>query len=455
MKWGIIMATKRGLGRRPLVRLISFTVALIVALTATSVTSYVMAKDYRRSIEYTFQRALSELTEYVNDLNVTLNKGQYATTPKQLQGISTKLWQDAGYAKSSLAHLPVNEGEISATSKFLSQVGNFCLTLADRVSEGDSITDADLETLDKLSDYASQVSEQLRQMVSDLESGRLKLGEVKTEFKKEGEEKDTITVDSGFKEIEESFTDYPTMIYDGPFSDHILQQQPKFIKGKGQVSVDKALQIAKEATDIATLKHAGDTNGNLPAYDFTSETTRISVTKAGGVVEYFLDSRPVGEPTLSNGDAIKRAEKALADMGFNQFKYRYYALNSGVLTVNFAATQNGVILYPDLIKVGIALDDGSVVSYDAKGYIMNHTTREFTMAKVSEQEARGILSKRLTVKSHAMALVPSDSLSETLCHEFLCVGENDEQVLAYVNVETGMEEQILIIIEDEMGVLAM
>ena len=126
MKWGIIMATKRGLGRRPLVRLISFTVALIVALTATSVTSYVMAKDYRRSIEYTFQRALSELTEYVNDLNVTLNKGQYATTPKQLQGISTKLWQDAGYAKSSLAHLPVNEGEISATSKFLSQVGNFC-----------------------------------------------------------------------------------------------------------------------------------------------------------------------------------------------------------------------------------------------------------------------------------------------------------------------------------------
>lgn len=448
------MSVHRKLGRRSLVRIISFTIALVVALTATSISSYALARNYRTSVEYTYQRALNQLSEYVNNLSITLDKGQYAATSKQLQGLSSKLWQDAGYAKTALSQLPVNVDEISTTSKFLSQVGNFCLTLANRVSEGGEITDQELETLDRLAKYAVSLSDRLDKMISDLESGRLKLGEVRKAFLKENEKQQTVNIDDGFKEIEESFTDYPTMIYDGPFSDHILQQEPKFIKGKEKVSVKKALQIAKDVTGEKKLKESGETAGNLPTYDFTSDTIRVSVTKSGGYIDYFLDSRPIGEPTISNDDAIKKAEKVLTDLGYTGFKYRYYALNNGVITVNFAATQNGVVLYPDLIKVGIALDDGRVVSYDAKGYIMNHFERKLPDIKVSESQSREILSNRLTVNSHSLAIVPTDSLSEVLCHEFSCKGENDEQVLVYINVETGMEEQILIIIQDEMGVLA-
>ncbi len=41
-----------------------------------------------------------------------------------------------------------------------------------------------------------------------------------------------------------------------------------------------------------------------------------------------------------------------------------------------------------------------------------------------------------------------------MCYEFLCRGQNDEQVLVYINSETGMEEQILILIETDNGTLA-
>jgi germination protein YpeB len=448
------MRGHRKLGRRSLVRIISFTVALVAALAASSISAYALAHSYRTTMEYTYQRALNQLYEYVSKLSTTLDKGQYAATEKQLQGLSTKLWQDAGYAKTAIEQLPIEVSEISSTSKFLSQVGNFCIALSNRVSEGDLITDKDLETLDRLANYADSLSDRLAEMISDLESGRLKLGEVRKSYFNKSKKQQTVGVDSGFKKIEESFADYPTMIYDGPFSDHILKQQPRLTQNKGKISHDKALQIAKETTGVKNLEKSGETEGNLPTYDFSSDTARVSVTKSGGYLDYYLNSRPVGEPKISYQQAIKRAEKVLADFGLAGFKYRYYAFNNGVLTVNFAATQNGVVLYPDLIKVGIALDDGSLVSYDAKGYIMNHHLRSLPKIKISESDARRNLSKRLTVKSHSLAVIPTEGLSERLCHEFYCTGEKDERILVYVNVETGMEEQILIIIEDETGVLA-
>ena len=43
----------------------------------------------------------------------------------------------------------------------------------------------------------------------------------------------------------------------------------------------------------------------------------------------------------------------------------YYETADGICTVNYAASQDGILLYPDLIKIGIALDNGAVVFYDA------------------------------------------------------------------------------------------
>ena len=46
-------------------------------------------------------------------------------------------------------------------------------------------------------------------------------------------------------------------------------------------------------------------------------------------------------------------------------------------------------------------------------------------------------------------------MGETLCWEFSCEGEDDDQVLVYINAENGMEEEILILLEDETAVLSM
>ena len=455
----------RRMGRRSLVRLISFTLALIAALAAAAIGGYTAARKYRTTIEYSYQRALGELTEYISNLDITLEKGQYAASAKQIEGLSSALWRQAGNAKMALSQLPIAGTELEGTYKFLSQVGNFCMALSDKVESGEPVTEQEREALDQLSGYASALSKQLGQMESDLYNGALTLESTQDTLIGDGQEPAMPDINSGFHEMEEGFADYPTLIYDGPFSDHIQQQKPKYLAGKAAVSQSQALLSARKATGTESLAYAGNSSGNLPCYLFTgggeggTALLSVSVSQAGGVVETFTNARPVGEPVLTVEEGLEKAQAALAGRGLGEFVFRYYSLADGILTVNFAAAAEyggqEVVLYPDLVKVGIALDTGETVLYDAKGFLQNHTERELPAVAVTEGEARAALSTRLTPESHAMALIPSDGLSETYCHEFLCRGQDGEKVLVYVDVETGMEEQILILLESDTGVLAM
>ena len=454
----------RKMSRRGIVRTVSFALALIAALSAAAIGGYTTARKYRTTLEYSYQRALGELTDYLSNIDITLEKGQYAATSKQLQGLSSKLWREAGNAKIALNQLPLEGEQLNATYKFLSQVGNFCVALSDKVGNGGTISEEERAALDQLAAYASSLALQLGQMESDLENGALTLRTLQTTQRQgktaavnaaDGQETELPNIAAGFREMEEGFTDYPTLIYDGPFSDHIQQQKPKFLTEKAAVSAEQALSAAQRATGASGLSYAGETNGTLPCYLFTAGDLTVSVTQAGGVPDYFLNARAVGEPVLSVKEGLKAAEDALEERDLGEFAYRYYQQNNGVLLVNFAALQNGAVCYPDLVKVGIALDTGEVISYDAKGYIQNHTVREFPDVSLSEEQARAVLSTRLTPEAHAMAFVPSKGLSEVYCHEFLCRGRDGEQVLVYIDAQTGMEEQILILLEEETGVLAM
>ena len=443
------------IGRRAMVRTISFIVALIVALTAAAIGGYNASRRYRTTIEYAYQRALAELTETIGNIDITLEKGQYAATAKQMQGLSSKLWREAGYAKGALSRLPIDGTPLETTYKFLSQVGSFCMALSDKVSAGGELTEEERAALDQLANYASSLSDSLTQMSSDLENGALTFGKTRAVLLSDSQTAALPDISSGFREMEEGFTDYPTLIYDGPFSDHIQQQSPRYLEGMPAVSVDQALAAAVKATGVQNLEYDGNTDGRLPCYNFVGESITASVTQAGGVPDYFLNARALGEPTLTVEQAVDRAKRALSDRGLSGFVMRYYSMDNGVVTVNFAATQDGVVCYPDLIKIGVAMDLGDVVSYDAKGYIENHTERTLPAPEVSEEQARAALSPRLTPESHAMAVVPSEGLSEVYCHEFLCRGQDDEQVLVYIDAQTGMEEQILILLQSDTGVLAM
>ena len=445
-----------GLTRRGWARVISFTAALVVALSAAALSGYSLARKNRTVIEYAYQRALGELNDYVANIDIALEMGKYAASATQLDGLSAKLWREAGLAKNMLGQLPVDAAELNNTYKFLSQVGNFCRALSERVAKGGTITDEEADNMRQLSEYARTISGQLAQMQSDLEAGRLDLGEVAAAMQEQAGGEAPVNINDGFHEMEEGFEDYPTLLYDGPFSDHIQQQEPRLLKAHDAVSAAAALEAAKKLTGSVSLAAAGETKGNLPCYIFSADTLQVSVTKTGGIVQSFLNSRTINEAHLSIEQALDKGRQALEKMGYTGFAQRYYDLNNGVLTINYACREDDVVYYPDLVKLGVAMDNGEVVRFNASGYVMNHTERTLPAVKVTREQALARLSPLLTAKGEAgLALIPTDAGTEMLCHEFHCEGDNGEQVLVYVDVTTGEEERILILVENETGVLTL
>ena len=125
-----------------------------------------------------------------------------------------------------------------------------------------------------------------------------------------------------------------------------------------------------------------------------------------------------------------------------------------IVTINYAANQDDVILYPDLIKVKVALDNGEILGVETTGYLNNHTIRTLVEPKITIEEAKSSLNQNLQIESEGLAMIPTEWKTEILCYEFK--GKvDDREFLVYINVENGREEDILIITDTPNGTLAM
>lgn len=336
-------------------------------------------------------------------------------------------------AKSSLSVLPVSDGALFEASRFITQAGDFAMSLSRRISAGQEMTQEEHETLRQLGEYAAKLSETLSAADPDFSAPS----------------------SSEWKDTEDLFTDYPTLIYDGPFSDHIAQREPAFLAGEEEIAQGNAQNVAASFLGVSTseLTHEGDTAGTLPAYNFTAGTKRVSVSRAGGRVISLIDSREVGEAVLSKEEASEAALSFLESRGLSHMTESYYAVNDGICTINYAYEENGVICYPDLVKVSVALDNGSIAEFDSSGFLMNHQARTLAAPKLTAGEASASISPYLTPDEGRLALIPTAGLNEVLTYEYLCQAENGEEVLVYLNADTGMEEQILILLRSDNGVL--
>jgi len=133
-------------------------------------------------------------------------------------------------------------------------------------------------------------------------------------------------------------------------------------------------------------------------------------------------------------------------------KETYFIKQGNVVTVNYAYNDNGVIVYPDLIKVKIALDNGEILGIETTGYLNSHKEREVTEPQITLEEAKAKINDKLEIMSENMAIIPTEWKTELVCYEFKGKVE-EKEFLVYINAETGKEEDILVILDTPGGTL--
>lgn len=429
---------------------------IAVVLCTFGIYEFFSARAYRQSLEDTYKRAFFELTDYVDDIDTLLAKGMVATSAGEMASISQELSVQASAAKACLAQLPITEVQLDKTEKFLSQVGDYTYTLSQSLIDKKTISEKEYESLSSLGSYATTLNQSLGDLSKSVYNGTLRFG---SNAHISAQRVVYAANEDPFSAIEKKFGEYPSLIYDGPFSEHIENQSPKMLENEHAISKDDA---AKKVADIFGVDEKYVTfineteNSNMDAYMFkcTKSGSEIcaSITKKGGHIVYFLQNRRIHSEKLSVDDAIESAKEYLSSSGYEDMQNSYYEKKNGVATVNFAYRQNNVTCYSDLIKVKVALDNGEIIGMEANGYIMNHTKRDIRTPVLSKQQARAKVSSRLSIDSVNTALIPKDSKREVLCYEFKGTA-GGRNFLIYINSENGREEDIQILLESPDGIL--
>lgn len=438
---------------RNTIRLFSYAICMVAILAAYAIIGNNQSAAYKTQLEAVYQQSLMELSECLDSIETNLTKSGYAATPTMMATLSEDLYSECSLAKNSLSHLPIEQMNLSGTYKFLSQAADYSEYLSEKTRTGTQISEEEYANMQKLLKYAKSYSKNVKEMVTRCTNGADITG---SEVKSKNSDANVASLSLDFTQAEEAFSDYPTLLYDGPFADAVLNREPAVTKDAPAKTRDECIKTAAKALYVNAnkLTYSGDSNGAIPCYNYTMDGYTVAVTKGGGYVSYILGTNKVTSQTITQENAVNIAKAYLRRLGYKDMVQTYYAVENNVCVINFAYSKNNVLYYSDLIKVGISLADGKIYSLEADGFLTNHRTRKDFSMKISEKDLQKKLSTHVEIISSRRCVIPKDNGTEAFCVEYHCRNKaTGDEVLIYINTLTGEEENILMLLYSDNGTL--
>lgn len=414
--------------------------ALFVLTLVFGIFQWRQARSLALDVSAMREKAYFSAADGLETLEADLSKVQAVSSPGQQAMLLTRVASVASGVAENLAALPTVYGADEAGLKFLRQTADYAQTLAVASAEGGALTDNDRAQLAQL----WQKSGELR---AHLAGGA------------------DFAYDLQLESAEGTGIDYPSLLYDGPFSDGIRLGEARGLSG-GEVTAEEAMAIARAFVGeerVQGVERTADLGGPLPSWgvalDLGDVSVTMQITRQGGKALWMSPESAGFETALSLEECALHARAFLFSRGFGQMQESYYQQYDGMAVVSFAAVQDDVVLYPDLVKVQVRMDTGAVVGLEANSYWMNHVTRERLHPVLEEAEARALVSDRLDISASRLCVIPVDDglgagRTELLCWEFDGVW-NDNRYLVYIDAETGEEAEVLKVIEGNGWILAL
>ncbi|MEL7564985.1 MAG: germination protein YpeB [Dehalobacterium sp.] len=444
---------------------------LAIALIITGVwgfNQYRVNQDNRILLENEHQRSFYNLVENVENLSVLTSKSIVSGSPRQNIRLLSDIWWQANFAQDNLGQLPLSHVTLTRTQRFLTQLGDYAYTMAKSTADGQPMSTEQLNTLEDLHNQTTQLSADLIELQKDVAQNGVNWRKVKKASQEELDKESTGYLDVNFKKINEQINQYPTLIYDGPFSDHLETKNPKAVTGK-MISWDEAKKIARNFVDRRNgIDYMVAENGKstkdaiIPVYSVRitprvpslGEVIYVDVSQQGGHVTMVMNSRSVGEAKIGLGEALEKAKTFLSKTEFKSMVPTYSLRQENTLIVSFAYKEKDVIVYPDLVKVNVSMDNGQITGFESMGYLMQHEVRNLPEPKLTIEEAEQKLNPILKVESRRLTLIPLVTGKEALCYEFK-TSYKEDNFLIYINAMDGVEEQILQLLHTPGGTWTM
>lgn len=428
---------------------------LAVALLATGVWGYQEAKtrqNLQNRAESQYQKSFHELTWHLDNISGQLAQALISSSREQSILTIATIWRQVFAAQSNIGGLPLAFVPLSKTEKLLADTSDAASTLLTKTAQGEGgFDEKGIKALEELYNRAKILRKDMNKLGADILNKELNWTEVEVASLSAGSQLQDNTIVDGFRLMEKKLEEYPEI----NLGENLTPVEPETreIRGKQEISLKEAETIALNwwypvpGQHVAKLSYEGV--GDIPTYGIEisplekeSGPVYIDISKLDGSVIWAMKNKATGEGKLDLNEGEKKASAFLEQHGLKNFVLVQTQKEDLMGIYTFVPRQDKVLLYPDQVKIQVALDNGEVTGFEGTPFYMYHRQRDLPPAKLNEDSLRKMISPRLKVELIRPALIVSTWGKEILTWEVRGTFYEEKFVIFY-NADTGSEEAII------------
>lgn len=433
--------------------LLCLSIAANIGLIYTAVKSNSGLNYSNSRISNIYEENLNLLSTKCNEIEQSLSKLTVCTDCEQAIKILSDIIDDSAAASASISALPLSPEYTTVINRYFNHLSDYSRFMLYSSVNGKLPSSAYGDNLSALYKSIGGINSAMSSLALSSENASY---DWTLYLEKEVTELDMLS-DKLFGTIESIQTesiDYPTLIYDGPFSDSVVNKviEEKENKNIDQKEAERLFVNFISMTGSYRLAGCDSCGGNISTWYVSIESNGITyygnISKKSGKIISFLCDNNASQQKFTRDDAVKAGSKFLSDNGYDNMEAQYCEITENIATINYVYKENDVLIYPDMVKVRINLSNGKVEGFEGLSYYANHKERNLNLYK--KEVPASSLPKNCNIISQSYAIIPTDSGSEQLCIEIKCTIQ-DETYILYFDKETLKEVKIFKVLSTENG----
>ena len=413
---------KKSNAQKAITPLIVAVVSLVVVLVCVLIAYYQVyssGKQNANILEGVYSSSYYSMVDNVNNLSVDLAKYSTLSTNQAKRETMQDMMEDCNYILSGLSILPINEENVVSATKFFNQVNGLCESYLTQLGENRNLSVDQELMFDKIGLVVGKIKANFNEQNYGVNEAGYSFVDASI-FDNSGMNE----LSDGMGDLTNSNIEYPSMIFDGPFSSAFENKKVVGLHGDN-ISIAKAYEYLKNTVyqnrDVK-IDFIQETVGDISTYDFEvsvdGKRFNAQVSKKGGLLITLSGYSEPGDPIISREQAGELAKNFANNIGFENMETVWLEKVENVAYVNLAPVKQEVIYYPDLVKVKVDLTAQDVIGFEAVNYAFNHTERSVEFNAPAEI-AEKLLGFDYEIIKTAKTVIRLDSGKEVAAYEFI------------------------------------
>lgn len=398
-------------------------------------------ESLEKSLEEIYEKSYYELCHELSATVDYLNKLRISESREMQQRLLSEVQNHSVKGVGAMSGIVRATGSGTQALGFMNKISDLALSLNNKLISSGELEEKDRDNLAVVYVQAVMLQDTLFAYSEDVQRGDYS-------FIDNMEEENSF-----LNEDSEQGESYPTLIYDGPFSDGLENKEVKGLSGDDlpdEALSKKAQSFIDGSFDSELIS---ELNGGIKSKLFKvkagSGEYYVTLSVKGGWLVSITTANNATSTKYSEEECTKVGEEYLEKIGIKNVKAVWASIYDNVWYINYVYYENDTIFYPDMIKIKVSSENKELVGVECLGYLYNHTQRK----EIGEIDIEGVTEGKLSnleVLEKRLAVIPTDGGGEILTVE-VCAKSDDDYYFVYINPQTGVEEKILRVVDSSLG----